>query len=56
MSDPRESDELASESGDEQIEQLQELDERIDDPDQVKGGRRTTGDPCDGGEISPRLS
>jgi hypothetical protein len=34
---------------------IEELDIRPEDIDQVKGGARRAGDPCDGGEISSKL-
>jgi hypothetical protein len=34
---------------------IEELDIRPEDIDQVKGGARRLGDPCDGGEIAKKL-
>lgn len=57
MTDPREFEEQASpEDGAEQIEEIDELDARIEDDDQVKGGAKRSSDPCEGGEGSSRLS
>ena len=56
MTDPREFNEQASQDeGTEQIEQIDELESRVDKADEVKGGAHRAGDPCDGGEISDRL-
>ena len=53
MSDPREFSEQASSpsDGSEQIEQIGELDARVENDDQVKGGAKRREDPDQGGEV-----
>ena len=56
MTDPREFNEQANtEDSADQIEQIDELDARVENDDEVKGGARRAGDPCDGGEIAGGL-
>jgi hypothetical protein len=56
MSEPRDFNETSSPAdSSEQIEQIDELDPRVDDDDLVKGGRRRAEDPDQGGEIAPKF-
>ena len=56
MTDPRESEEQANtEESVDQIEQIDELDARVENDDQITGGRKASSDPCEGGEISRQI-
>ena len=59
MPDPRDYNQQADQgtSDDAQRDQqFGDLEVRPEDVDQVKGGRARAGDPCDGGEVTKKLS